>query len=72
VCYRLRKFLLIRFKLTLEIVKNTNVKFNRFPPLKPCANENFPYPLVILSLAGLTEGLLKNITRLNLNEIRLN
>jgi hypothetical protein len=33
----------------LEIVKNTNVKFN----------------------AGLTE-LLKNITRLNLNEIRLN
>jgi hypothetical protein len=25
---------------------------HRFPPVKPCANENFPYPLVILRLGA--------------------
>jgi hypothetical protein len=24
-----------------------DVLLHRFPPVKPCANENFPYPLVI-------------------------
>jgi hypothetical protein len=28
------------------------VLLHRYPPLKPCANENFPYPLVILRLGA--------------------
>jgi hypothetical protein len=28
------------------------VLLDRFPPLKPCANENFPYPLDILRLGA--------------------
>jgi hypothetical protein len=28
------------------------VLLHRFPPVKPCANENFPYPLVILRLGA--------------------
>jgi hypothetical protein len=29
-----------------------DVLLHRFPPDKPCANENFPYPLVILRLGA--------------------
>jgi hypothetical protein len=28
------------------------ILLHRFPPLKPCANENFPYPLVLLRLGA--------------------
>jgi hypothetical protein len=29
-----------------------DVLLHRFPPVKPCANEHFPYPLVILRLGA--------------------
>jgi hypothetical protein len=29
-----------------------DVLLHRFPPVKPCANENFPYPLIILRLGA--------------------